>query len=61
MLRTVEQIAVEIGVDAQAIKKFLTAHKIRASREDGLDKYYDESTQAYLRTFVKPMGKEKEQ
>jgi hypothetical protein len=61
MLRTVEQIAVEIGVDAQAIKNFLTTHKIRASREDGQDKYYDEATQAYLRTFVKSTGKEKKQ
>lgn len=53
MLRTVEQIAVEIGVDVQAITDFLTVHKIRAACEDGQSKYYDEATQAYLRTLRK--------
>ena len=56
MLRTEEQIAVEIGVDVQVIKEFLTAHKIRAAREDGQKKYYDEATQAYLRTLRKGHG-----
>lgn len=61
MLKTSEQIAGEIGVDAQAVDAFLIAHKIRAALEDGRAKYYDEATQVYLRTFVKPTEKERAQ
>lgn len=63
MLRTVEQISDLIGIDAPAINKFLTVHKIHASREEGQNKFYDESTQAYLRMviFAKPSQKETEQ
>lgn len=48
MLRTVEQIAVEIGVDVQVITDFLTVHKIRAAREDGQSKYYDEAAERLI-------------
>lgn len=63
MLRTAEQISDLIGIDTQAVSEYLASHKIRASREEGQDKLYDESTQAYLRTviFAKPTHKETEQ
>jgi hypothetical protein len=61
MQKTVEQIADEIGVDTQAVNDFLTAHRIRASREESHAKYYDEATQVYLKKFIEPTEKEKAQ
>lgn len=61
MLRTAEQIACIIGVETQSVTDFLNAHKIRASRQEGQAKYYDEATQCYIRMQVELINRENRQ
>lgn len=58
MQRTVEQIAQETGIEAQEVRNFLAAHKIRATGRDGAVDYYDECSQFYFKILWQKEGKE---